>query len=356
MKPRLPTFDKYIDYLREIDASQIYSNSGPLVSRLEERYAKQLGVSNPAQVVACANATLGMQGYLQLSSIPKWHLQSFTFPATVHAALLSGKELVLEDIERDSWMTSPSVVTEQNLEGLVTVLPFGASFRIERFSHTKNLLIDAAASIGSADEWIGKIKEDWAVVFSLHATKCFGIGEGGLVVFGSPSKAEKFRSWLNFGFDGGRVARNIGTNAKLSEIQAAVGLAVLDSWEVEKNDWISSRKLIRRIGEKSGLRLTPPPLRGSELVSPYWIIHHENPEVTLRIESRLNSMAIGTRRWWAKGVHHMPAFTKVPRASTATVDQVGECYLGLPFYRDMSDSLVVTISEILDDCIRESSF
>jgi dTDP-4-amino-4,6-dideoxygalactose transaminase len=148
MKPVLPTFDKYEKYLLEIDQAGIYSNRGPLVTRLEHRYAEKLGISNPDLVVLCSNATVALQGFMQLSEVPTWRVQSFTFPATVHAAVQSGKKVILEDIDPTTWMISPDSIQDKAKEGIVPVLPFGAGLNAAVYSHLDHVLIDAAASIG----------------------------------------------------------------------------------------------------------------------------------------------------------------------------------------------------------------
>ena len=81
-------------------------------------------------------------------------------------------------------------------------------------------IIDGAASLGSI-ETLKNLPETSNLVFSLHATKYLGSGEGGLVVTGTKEIADELRSWSNFGFQGSRQSMTQGTNAKMSEIQAA---------------------------------------------------------------------------------------------------------------------------------------
>ena len=126
MKPRLPTVQSYTQYLKQIDQNGVYSNRGPLVSLLESRYSEKLGIKDSSLVVLCSNATIAIQGFLQISSAATWHIPSFTFAATVHAGIQSGKEVVLEDIDPRTWMISSSVVKSPKTEGLIPVLPFGA--------------------------------------------------------------------------------------------------------------------------------------------------------------------------------------------------------------------------------------
>jgi dTDP-4-amino-4,6-dideoxygalactose transaminase len=348
MKPRLPTFDQYAPYLKLIDESQTYSNRGPLVRLLETRYAEKLGVSDASRVVLCSNATVAIQGFLQISDAETWHVPSFTFAATVHAAIQSGKEVLLEDIDPKTWMISPGAIKDLKTEGMVPVLPFGAPFRANDFKHIDHLLVDAAASIGGASAWIKDLRESWAAVFSLHGTKSFGIGEGGLIVFGSKEMANSFRTWMNFGFSGSRESVMLGTNAKLSEVQAAVGLAVMDGWGVEEDEWRTVRFLTDEISENLGLGQFEIIPEGT--ISPYWIISHSDHEVASRIQLACLESKIETRKWWSEGCHSMPAFSELTilQFGYPNTSFIGRKYLGLPFHREITRSNFERIALILE--------
>jgi dTDP-4-amino-4,6-dideoxygalactose transaminase len=351
MRPRLPNVEDYYHYLLEIDASGVYSNRGPLVRDLEVRYSEKLGVDDPSLVVLCSNATLAIQGFLEISDIQTWHIPSFTFAATVHAAIHSGKMVVLEDIDPKSWMISPAVVNNPLEEGLVPVLPFGAPFDSSLYSHLDYVLIDAAASIGDAVTWLGCLRNNWGAVFSLHATKSFGIGEGGLVVFGSKEMADRFRTWINFGFNGTRESQISGTNAKLSEVQAAVGLSVLDNWRKEEEEWAIARSMVDKVSEELSIGPFEAIPKGS--TSPYWIISHSEQEVISNIERGLARVGVETRSWWSHGCHQMPAFSKecYPSDHYEVTNIVGKRYLGLPFFRGISSEQIHTISDLAFECI-----
>ncbi len=349
MNPLLPTFEQYTHYLRQIDQARIYSNRGPLVKLLESRYAGKLGMPNPALVVLCSNATLAIQGFLQISEVNTWHVPSFTFAATVHAAIQSGKQVIMEDIIEDTWMISPDVIKNPKLEGIVPVLPFGAPFNPSPYSHLSHVLIDAAASIGGARAWVNNLQESWAAVFSLHATKSFGIGEGGLIVFGSEAIAAEFRSWINFGFLGSRDSVTLATNAKLSEFHAAVGLAVLDNWDVEASEWSKVKQQTEAVTEIFGLNPIEVIPKGT--LSPYWIISHIDKNLITRIEQTCLENHIETRKWWSRGCHWMPPFKAIASKTFSNTDKLSDSYLGLPMSRNLSESDIFRIKQVILDCI-----
>src|SRR5437588_4582937 len=92
MHPRLPTAERLLPYLKQIDATQIYSNHGPLSCALEERIAEHFDIP-PNSITTVANATLGLALALvaqsptpgTLCAIPAW-----TFVASPHAATMAG--------------------------------------------------------------------------------------------------------------------------------------------------------------------------------------------------------------------------------------------------------------------------
>ena len=332
MKPKIPIYSDLKVYLESMDERGIYSNGGYLLKSLEQRFAKKIKVDE-SNVVLCANATLAIQGLCELSPAEKFEVPSFTFAATGLAVQKSGKALNLLDINCDTWEIDLSQAELDRLTGIVVVAPFGKILDLEKYKEIDNLIVDAAASLGSYMQNPVKLDKNQSIVFSLHATKVLGIGEGGLVLFGDASQARDFRTWLNFGFFGTRDSIMFGTNAKMSEIQAAYGHAVLDRWELEKAEWTAAREIVEKLEIKHQLR---PPSLLKNSISPYWIIQAENVRI-LEIESKFKKNKIETRRWWSHGLHKMPAFANFAKKKFPATEFVVSTSLGLPFFRELGD-------------------
>lgn len=341
MKPKLPKFTEYRHFLEEIDLSQTYSNRGPKLQQYELLLSEKIGISSSQELVLCSNATTALQGFIELHSDIRWEVPSFTFAASVHATINSKATFDLVDIDPETWMLK----TLHKENGHLVVVPFGAAFDPNLYREIEVVLIDAAASIGNASKWITSIRKNWAVVFSLHATKPFGIGEGGAIVFGDPNRAQEFRSWINFGFMGSRDASAPGTNGKMSEIHSAVGLSVMNQWAFEEAEWKNLRIQANQIAEK--FQLSPSAFREADS-SPYWIINTQNEEHLLRIKTLFEVNSIETRLWWSKGCHKMPYFSKFARGTYEVTDQVSSKYLGLPLFRGMSPKDFERIDSILE--------
>jgi dTDP-4-amino-4,6-dideoxygalactose transaminase len=344
MQPKLPAFILVKPYLELMDESKFYSNCGPLVKMLEKKFSVFLGV-HESQVILCSNATLALQGAYFLSEPKKIFIPNFTFPATPLAVIAAGKELHLTDISLNDFHIDVDSVELGEKDALSPVIPFGSNFELKKYNKFKNVIFDAAASLGNQNLGLSKLKQSHAVVFSLHATKILGIGEGGLVVFGDYNKANEFRSYLNFGFSGSRDSKILGTNAKMSEIQAAYGHAVLDDWDVEKQEWLSVREKAKRVENNF------PELFNHNLemaVSPYWL-SYSTPEIKAEIVKTFQRFNIETRDWWSRGIHNMPAFSKYKNKAFPITEKVSDSSIGLPLFRDMKDSDFDRIHEALSN-------
>jgi dTDP-4-amino-4,6-dideoxygalactose transaminase len=280
------------------------------------------------------------------SEINDWVLPSWTFSASAAGIVSGGGTPTFADIEpRSHWLDIPP--GNSNI-GVLTVAPFGLPVRPDLLVRDTPTIVDAAASLGMAQGALGGLSPHVMVVFSLHATKVMGIGEGGCVVFGSVERAQKFRAWSNFGFFASRESHSIGTNAKMSEFQAAIGHAVLDNWDREKSDWLASRERVRDISRTLGLNSLDS---SEDFVSPYWIAEFADESERKSVELALSEAGIASRRWWLDGCHRMPAYRAVKHGNLVHTDRKVKVTLGLPFYRGLSETdqnqIVAAISAAL---------
>jgi dTDP-4-amino-4,6-dideoxygalactose transaminase len=152
MKPMLPRYESVEGYLKSIDTNRVYSNFGPLLRILEERYANFFGV-NPEKVVCSSNATLALLGACCLSPSEEIVVPSFTFPATIQAAIASHKKIIISDIDPLTWMLPEEEIKDK---ARIVVLPFGSQGKFEMDSTgTAFRIVDAAASIGNFENNLG---------------------------------------------------------------------------------------------------------------------------------------------------------------------------------------------------------
>lgn len=326
--------------LLQVHSSGTFSNNGAQVGELEARFADFFNVCK-SRVVLTANATLGLEGLLAISATLDWHIPAWSFAATHHAVINAGKQFQLKDIESDSWQIS---VEDSASCGQLLVLPFGAPLTGYSWGEDDEVIIDAAASLGSMEGALGELPGRTSVVFSLHATKVLGVGEGGIVITGNATQAESLRSWINFGFYDSRIASAPGTNAKMSEYTAALLHTELDAWEFTRSDWLSARMLARAAEGQIAVQSQP---QSSALVSPYWVVLLPENIGRNSIISALGQLGIQTRLWWGIGAHKTPYFAKTNVPELPNTDDIAARYLGLPFYRGIQEEDCRHIAEAL---------
>ena len=248
LRPNPPSLSRQIPALAEIEASGIFSNYGPVNTRLEEKFSRALFRSEQT-CVTVANATLGLM--LAIKNAVGWNPQrrfalmpSFTFAAAAQAALWCGLTPLFCDVDSETWL--PSAEAEDELlahygADIAVIVPnatFGNCLDLARYhrmakKHGIPIVIDGAASLGSLDangEPFGR-RSLHPVIFSMHATKAFATAEGGLIYCADREIVATIRAMGNFGFGEPRAATMPGLNSKMSEVGALLGLAKLGEFE-----------------------------------------------------------------------------------------------------------------------------
>lgn len=211
------------------------SNQGPLVSEFEQRIAEFVGVRH---CIAMCNATVALEIAIRALELKgEVIVPAFTFIATAHALQWQEITPVFCDIDPRTHTLDPEWVRRMitpRTSGIIGVHVWGRACPIDALEeiadeHGLSLLFDAAHAFGASyqGQMIGGFGA--AEVFSFHATKFVNCGEGGAVVTNDDRLAEKMRLMRNFGFSGLDEVTYIGTNGKMPELSAAMGLTTFES-------------------------------------------------------------------------------------------------------------------------------
>jgi dTDP-4-amino-4,6-dideoxygalactose transaminase len=217
--------------------SRWLTNGGPYVNELEQRLSAYLGVQH---VVAVCNATIALEIAIKALELRgEVIVPSFTFVATAHALQWQEITPVFCDIDPQTHMLDAAQVEMRitpRTTGIMGVHLWGHTCDVEALrkvadSHRLTLLFDAAHAFGCSRGGVMVGNFGAAEVFSFHATKFFNTFEGGAVATNDGVLAQKMRLMRNFGFAGYDDVVSIGTNGKMSEISAAMGLTNLESLE-----------------------------------------------------------------------------------------------------------------------------
>ena len=249
IQPHPPRLSEQLSALREVEASGTYSNNGPQVRALEAEAAAQL-FGDAGECLAVANATLGLMIAIRDAAGPTpardrlAMVPALTFAATAQAAQWAGLTPLVVDVDAAAWTTCPAAeerLLREHGERIAVLVPyatFGTALDLDRYAWLARrfgvgVVIDAAASLGSLDaEGRGfGAGAPFAVVCSMHATKTFAVGEGGLIHSGDRALIARLRQMANFGFDDARSAVLPGLNAKLPEVMAVLARARLHGFD-----------------------------------------------------------------------------------------------------------------------------
>ncbi len=243
IRPSFPASADLAVDLDEILDANWFTNFGPK----ERQFASALGdyIGSGVHVATCANGTLALIAALQAAVGPGTRdryllMPSFTFIAVAQAALWAGYRPWFIDVDADTWQPSipcaEAVLTSSRDDVAGILLPNVFGVGNPQIAEWEGLaaewglpmVIDSAAGFGSryADgNPLGA--RGTCEIFSFHATKPFAIGEGGAVSSRDPALIARVRDFQNFGFTDSRESTQLGLNAKLQEISAAIGLRQL---------------------------------------------------------------------------------------------------------------------------------
>jgi dTDP-4-amino-4,6-dideoxygalactose transaminase len=351
-KPLLPTAESILPYIRRLDASRIYSNFGPLVREFETRFAQMCSVKD-LRLITAANGTLAIQAALIARCNPVTEgrnlclLPAFTFAGTVSAVISAGLVPMFVDVDPETCVIDLDQLQDNELlhrtAAVVTVAAFGHLPDLAQCNAFEArtgiaVIVDAAGCSDALLSGALTSLQGATLALSFHATKAFGIGEGGAVATSKASLAYDIRTITNFGLDANRVARLPGINAKMSEYTAAVGLALLDQWPEFRVRYSSVLTSYRK--HFAAIQNT-----GRFWLEPNWITTY--PHVITRSETErdrlmqaLADAQIDSRRWWMDGCHNTPAYAKVPRLPLPNTERWVANLVGLPLSVDLDDEKV----------------
>lgn len=234
-RPNIGDRNRLLDRINKILDHNWLTNDGPNVREFEARIAE---VSGAQHCVAMCNATVALEIVIRALGLSgEVIVPSFTFIATAHALQWQEITPVFCDVDAKTHNLDPERVEQaitSRTTGIIGVHLWGRVCDVEALTdlcarRRLKLLFDAAHAFGCAhrQKMVGSFGD--AEVFSFHATKFLNSFEGGAVVTNDNKLADKMRLMRNFGFAGYDQVVHLGTNGKMSEVSAAMGLTTLES-------------------------------------------------------------------------------------------------------------------------------
>lgn len=318
-RPNMGDRVAFIKHVNDIFDRRWLSNNGPLVEQLEKRIAEVLGVKH---CVAMCNGTVALEIAIRAVQLTgEVIVPSYTFIATAHALSWQGITPVFADIDPATHTLDPDAVRRMitpRTTGILATHVWGAPCDVEALQviadeHGLKLIFDAAHSFlcSHNNRMIGGFGE--AEVFSFHATKFFNTFEGGAVTTNDDDLANTMRLMRNFGFAGVDNVIHPGTNGKMTEICAAMGLVNLDLVDeviaCNRGNYDAYCAVINPI---EGLSILP--IDGNEKSNYQYVVLEVDATFTATrdaIVEALHAENILARRYFWPGCHQMKPYREL---------------------------------------------
>jgi dTDP-4-amino-4,6-dideoxygalactose transaminase len=355
-RPIIGGREAFLGQVGKIMDRQWLTNNGPVVQEFERRIAQYLGVRH---CVAMCNGTIALEiaiRALDLSGeviVPSW-----TFVATAHALYWQGITPVFADIDPVTHNLDPDAVRRMitpRTTGIIGVHLWGRAAPVEMLQaiadeHGLKLMFDAAHAFGSTYRGRSIGSFGACEVLSFHATKAFNTMEGGAIVTDDDELAETARLMRNFGFKGYDNVVHPGTNGKMIEVCAAMGLANLDHFEetvaTNRRNHDSYRHALAGVSGISLLEYDP-----AERNSHHYVVVEAGHGAALRdrILAALHAENILARKYFWPGCHRMQPYRALfPHAGKMLqrTEETAERVLVLP-NGNLPAEAIATISEVV---------
>lgn len=231
----MPKFDEYVEEIKDLWDTRWLTNVGQKHQKLQKQLLSYLNVKN---VELFTNGHLALEVALQALNLEKGGeviTTPFTFASTTLAIVRNGLKPVFCDINGIDYTMDVSKIENLITDKTVAIMPVHVYGNIcdveeiERISKKYNLkvLYDAAHAFGVKFKGKGIAEYGDVSMFSFHATKVFNTIEGGSLCFADSTLTNKIFSIRNFGITSQETVGYVGTNAKMNEFQAAMGLCNL---------------------------------------------------------------------------------------------------------------------------------
>jgi len=232
-KSDLPDFEEYIQCLKEIWSSCWLTNNGRFVQLLEDKLRTYLDAEG---LLLVSNGTLAIELALRVLKVEGEVITTpFTFTATTNAILWQRLTPVFADIDPETFNIDPAEVEKKitdRTSAILAVHVYGNPCYVDKLQeiadrHDLKLIYDAAHAFGVRYEDQSILHYGDVSTLSFHATKVFNTAEGGAIIVNDKELFEEVKLIRNHGIKSEEEVALPGTNAKMSELHAAIGVCNL---------------------------------------------------------------------------------------------------------------------------------
>jgi len=368
VRPAPPQLSVAVAELQSLEQSGIFSNFGQVNTLFEQEMLDRFFGGKGACTTVC-NATIGLMLAIKdaVGEQPSGKfalMPGFTFAAAAHAALWCGLTPLLCDVHPANWAADPAAEAEmlaQYAGKIAVVMPyatFGYPIDLEHYKRLADQLgvpvvVDAAASLGTCDEHGRGFGSGFAgsVVYSMHATKSFAVGEAGLIYSADTDRIARIRTMSSFGFGEPRTATMVGLNGKVSEVTALLGrLRLLDYDSIMEHRAALSNRY-REALPAFQFQLRAPGTQAHQFVPALLPSGLGGRRAAIR--AALADQGIATGAYFSPHLMEQPYFQKTCVAGPLPVcDDVSARMISLPLFDTMThhevDHVVASLQALID--------
>lgn len=340
----LPPREEYLHWLDKAYSSHVLTNNGPIHRELEETLRARFDVPH---LKLMANGTLALQLAIRALGVTGEVITTpFSYVATTSAILWEGCTPVFVDIDPKTCCIDPNLIEAAITPDTTAILAthvYGIPCDVEAIEaiakkHGLKVIYDAAHAFDV--QYKGRSILQWgdASTLSFHATKLFHTVEGGAVVVHDVESEKQLGLLRSFGhvYD---EHFSLGINAKMSEVHAAMGMAVLPH---VKNCITARERLAERYDKiLSNHVQRPVSPAGTDMNYGYYPVLIESEEILLELIAHLCAEGIHPRRYFYPALDGLPYVRSVKNPVAASISVRALC---LPLYPELNGSDVDRIS------------
>lgn len=348
-KSYLPPIEDYVAYMPGIWQRCLLTNYGPLVVELEKKIKEYLGVKH---LFLVNNGTIALQIAIKALNLKGEIITTpFSYVATTASIVWEACQPIFVDIDPVSLCLDPELIEKAITPATTAILAthvYGNACNVEAIKiiadkHNLKVIYDGAHAFGVQYDEQSLLNYGDVSTLSFHATKLFHTIEGGAMITNDDELAKRLEYMCNFGHDGPENFVGLGTNAKLSEFHAAMGLCVLP----KVPELIDKRKQICSIYDR--LLATLPIMRPvinikTKYNYSYYPIILPAEDDVIMIRSELNAYDIFPRRYFYPSLSNL---NYVKKQQVEIADDISKRVLCLPLTYDLSDKSIHQIIGII---------
>ena len=348
-QPTLAPLSEYAELLEGVWSSGIMTHNGPLVRRFEKEFCEYEKID---RIVAVVNGTVAIQMAIRALQLKGEIITTpFSFIATTSSIIYEGCIPVFVDIDPETFNLDPKKIEAAITPRTVAIMPvhvFGNPCDIEAIDaiaqkHHLKVIYDAAHGVGSTYRGRALLSYGDISATSFHATKMLNTAEGGGCVARDEEIDRRLRMVRFFGYNEAKDVEIDGTNGKMTEVHAALGIANLKYLDAALADRRKKYALYKKILSGRGdLRFQK--ING-ECNCSYFPVVFPTEELLLKAEAALLREEIVPRRYFYPSLNTYTTIVKpvsMPK-SEALADRI----LCLPLYFNLPEETVVKIAEIV---------